>query len=404
MAAGPVCVFLQGGRHRYGKRFAFCFFDDTQGNTGVKILHIDTDDVENPLRGGQPVRTFQINSRLVPRHEVTVLTATYKNCLRSQERQGIQYRRLGLRIPGWGLSMHLSFLARLPAALKRHAHDLVVEEFMPPFGFRMLPRYTAAPVISMVQWFFFGDWERRYKLPFERMMRQRAASGLYQNFIVQSDRMGEHFREMLPQANIWKVPCGIGREAFHQSDSDGSYALFLGRLDINHKGLDFLLEAWTRLAQSGLRIPLKIVGAGPSESWLRETIMQRRLDDIVELVGRVEGAAKEELLRECRFLVMPSRQETFGLTALETMAASRPVLAFDIDHLNEVVKPAWGRLVPLGDVAALAEQASQLWQNVALSRFLGGRGYEEAQFYTWDALAEKQLDVYLDVVRRGSNR
>lgn len=370
----------------------------------MKILHVDTDDIENPLRGGQPVRTWQVNSRLAHEHDITVLTATYRNCQRNQVRQGVNYRRLGCRIPGWGLSMHLSFLASLPYAVKRSRHDIVVEEFMPPTGFSMLPWWTTAPVVSMVQWFFFRDWERRYKLPFERMMRALARKQLYGNFIVQSDRMGDFFRDLLPQAAIWKVPCGIGSEAFYQPASDGQYALFLGRLDVNHKGLDFLLEAWSRLAAQGVRIPLKIVGAGPADSWLRESLRQRRLDDIVELTGRVEGAAKDVLLRDCRFLVMPSRQETFGLTALEAMAASRPVIAFDIDHLNEVVRPAWGRLVGLGDVEALAAQASSLWQTPALARFLGERGFQEAQSYNWDEIAKKQLAVYQDVVLRGTKR
>lgn len=367
----------------------------------MKIVHVDTDDLQNPLRGGQPVRTWQINSRLVPAHDVTVLTATYRGCQRRQNREGVQYERLGMRIPGWGLSMHLTFMARIPAALRRLPHDLVVEEFMPPFGFRGLPRVTDKPVISMVQWFFFRDWERRYKLPFEDMMRKRAASGDYRFVIVQTDRMGQVFRDLLPAATVWKVPCGIGQEAFASASGDGDYALFLGRLDVNHKGLDFLLEAWTRLAQRGVRIPLKLVGAGPAADWLQEEIRVRELADIVQLIGRVEGEAKEQWLRNCRFLVMPSRQETFGLTALEAMAASRPVVAFDIDHLNEVVRPAWGRLVTLGDVEALAEQAASLWQSPALARFLGQRGYEEAQAYNWDAIAAKQLELYQEAVRKG---
>lgn len=370
----------------------------------MKILHLDTDDLQNPLRGGQPVRTWQINSRLAAEHDITVLTATYKGCQRRQQREAVKYQRLGLRIPGWGLSMHLSFLASLPLALQRFDHDLVVEEFMPPTGFCLTPWFTRAPVISMVQWFFFKDWERRYKMPFERWMRALAHKNRYQNFIVQSDRMGDIFRELVPQANIWKVPCGIGDEAFCPASSEGDYALFLGRLDVNHKGLDFLLECWQRLAARGLRIPLKLVGAGPADGWLRDNIARLKLDDCIELIGRVEGPAKEQWLRGCRFLVMPSRQETFGLTALESMAASRPVLAFDIDHLNEVVRPGWGRLAPLGDVEALATQAAQLWQNPSMARFLGEQGHEQARAYRWDRLAQQQLAIYQQVKDRGISR
>lgn len=364
----------------------------------MKILHTDTDDLENPLRGGQPVRTYQINSRLTHEHEVTVLTATYPNCVRQKVRAGIQYRRLGIRVPGLGLSPHLSYLACLPNAVRRIPHDILIEEFTPPIGFCMLPWWTHKPVISMVQWFFFRDWERRYKFPFEKMMRGLGRRGAYRNFIVQTDRMGDYFRDLLPQSSIWSVPCGIAGDAFHASTGKGDYALFLGRLDTNHKGLDYLIEAWRRLVCAGVRIPLKIVGAGPADVWLREQITRHQLGDLIDLVGRVEGSVKETWLRGCRFLVMPSRQETFGLTALEAMAVSRPVLAFDIDHLNEVVRPAWGELAKLGDVEDLVRRAVYLWQEPAHAKALGERGHAQAQAYLWDAIARRQLEIYQEVI------
>lgn len=366
----------------------------------MRILHADTDDLENPLRGGQPVRTYQINSRLAREHEITVLTATYSNCARSMNRDGIGYRRLGIRIPGWGLSPHLSFLACLPFAERRIPHDLLVEEFTPPVGFCMSPWWTRKPVVSIVQWFFFRDWERRYKLPFERMMRSLGRRNAYKDIIVQTDHMGGYFEDMLPHANVYTVPCGIEDKAFHASSGYGDYALYLGRLDVNHKGLDYLVEVWRRLASADVRIPLKIVGAGPADGWLREQIARHGLDDRVEMVGRVEGEAKHALLSGCRFLVMPSRQETFGLTALEAMAASRPVLAFDIAHLNEVVRPAWGELVHMGDVEEMACRATKLWQHPNHAQALGEKGYERAQGYRWDVIAQRQAQIYQDVVGR----
>lgn len=367
----------------------------------MRILHADTDDLENPLRGGQPVRTYQINSRLAREHEITVLTATYPNCVRSMVRESVRYRRLGMRVPGWGLSPHLSFLACLPFAERRIPHDLLVEEFTPPVGFCMSPWWTRKPVISIVQWFFFRDWERRYKLPFERMMRNLGRRGAYRNMIVQTDHMGAYFKDLLPNANIYTIPCGLDDSSFHAGSGYGDYALYLGRLDVNHKGLDYLLDVWRRLALSGTHIPLKIVGAGPADRWLREQIERHKLGDRIEMLGRVEGEAKHALLNRCRFLVMPSRQETFGLTALEAMSASRPVLAFEIEHLNEVVRPAWGELVRLGDVEEMARQAARLWQHPDHAQALGVKGYERAQSYRWDVIARQQAEVYRNVVERG---
>lgn len=366
----------------------------------MRIIHTDTDDIENPLRGGQPVRTFEINSRLSQQHQIKIFTATYKNSQSQVKRGLLNYERLGVTIPGWGLSSHLSFLNRLPAAIKRTPHDLIVEEFTPPFGFCNVQKHTQAPVISMVQWFFFNDWEKRYKLPFEAMMQKRAQMFSPRHMIVQTHKMGEHFKALLPSANITKIPCGIDYDALQTSESTGEYALFLGRLDTAHKGLDDLLQAWHLLNQAGTRIPLWIVGAGKDEPTLRTLSESLQLTHLVSFKGRLEGDEKQAALKHCRFLVMPSRQETFGMTALEAMASSKPVIAYDIDHLNELLQPAWSVLTPISNIKQLSEAVAQLWQSPQACIQMGERAFSEAKNYLWDVLAKQQEAFYLSVVEQ----
>jgi glycosyltransferase involved in cell wall biosynthesis len=363
----------------------------------MKILHADTDDLGNPLRGGQPVRTFEVNSRLAARHDITVLTATYRGAQRRQDRGSVHYRRLGVRVPGWGLSMHLSFLASLGWAVRSLPHDLVVEEFTPPIGFCQLPRWTSKPVVSIVQWFFFRDWERRYKMPFERWMRGVPKRVPYRNFIVQTERMGNYFRQLIPEARVWVVPCGVGDDMF-QTDRGGDYVLFLGRLDVNHKGLDLLLDVWARLCAQGRRIPLHIAGAGPARALLEQRVQKAGMDDVVRFLGRVEGPAKLELLRGCRFMAMPSRQETFGISAIEAMASSKPVVAFDIDHLNEVLDPRWALKVPAFDTSAYADAVSRLWSAPEHCLVLGEAAFRAADRNRWSRIALNQEQIYQSVV------
>ncbi len=363
----------------------------------MRIIHADTDDIENPLRGGQPVRTFEVNKRLAQSHEVTVFTSTYPGADKQVNRQDIHYQRLGITIPHWGLSSHLSFLNRLPAAIKRTPHDIVVEEFTPPFGFCNLQRHTSRPIVSIVQWFFFEHWQARYKLPFEDIMRKRALHYPERHIIVQTNKMGAYFQDLLPKSNIVKVPCGINASAFSETYQQGDYALFLGRLDTYHKGLDDLLWAWADLAKAGVRIPLWIVGAGKDEASLKSQAIKFNISDLVFFKGRLEGADKNIAIKQCRLLVMPSRQETFGMTALEAMAMQKPVVAYDIDHLNELLQPAWSTCVSLGDKQGLAKAIAELWQSPEQCREFGKKAYIAAKQYLWEEIAKKQLQVYLDV-------
>ncbi len=363
----------------------------------LRILHADTDDLENPLRGGQPVRTFEVNSRLAARHDITVFTSVYKGHRRVLNRSGIRYRRLGFRLPPFGLSPHLSFLASLGPAVARTPHDLVVEEFTPPVGFCGLPWWTQAPVVLVVQWHFFEAWERRYHLPFRRWMERIAKRRRYQSVIVQSHAMGRVFQDLMPWARVRRIPCGIDDRAFVDPEPGGSYALFLGRLEFDHKGLDLLLEAWTRVCAAA-KVPLVIAGEGSGRPALEAEIARRGLGPWIRLLGRVGEGAKQEALRGCRLFVMPSRYETFGIAALEAMAAAKPVVLFDIEHLNELVAPTCSEKVAPFDAMAFGQAVANLWGNPEHCARLGAEARRLASDYRWDSIARQQEDFYLEIV------
>ncbi|MFZ5562620.1 MAG: glycosyltransferase family 4 protein [Thermodesulfobacteriota bacterium] len=362
----------------------------------MKILHADTDDLDNPLAGGQPVRTYEINRRLASHHDIQVLTSVYEGS-RDVVREGVAYKRLGLYLKPFGLSPHLSFLARLGPHIAATPHDLVVEEFTPPFGFCLTPFWTPKPVISIVQWYFFEFWEKKYKLPFKRIMKRIARTGRYRYFIVQSDAMGREILSHVPGAQVEKIPCGINRDAFLQNPEYGAFALFLGRLDRRQKGLDLLVRIWAGLSEP---VPLVMAGDGPDRSWLESEFAKAGLSGRVTFTGKVRGQEKLRLLGSCRFMVMPSREETFGITALEAMAAAKPVVIFDIQNLNELVTPEWGVLAPPFDADAFTAGVAGLWNDEAACRLKGGSAAAAARAFCWDSLAEKQADFYQKIVKK----
>jgi len=82
------------------------------------------------------------------------------------------------------------------------------------------------------------------------------------------------------------------------------------------------------------------------------------------------------MLAACDLVVVPSRVEAFGLTALEALALSRPVIASHVGGLPEIVRDGQtGWLVPPDDANALAGAMFEVFGNwpAALERGRAGR-------------------------------
>jgi glycosyltransferase involved in cell wall biosynthesis len=162
------------------------------------------------------------------------------------------------------------------------------------------------------------------------------------------------------------------------------------------KGLDLLLAAHLRTAPT---MPLRLAGAGvPGEEAKLAQLVEGSGAD-VRWIGEVSGAHKRRFLQGCAFTVLPSRNETFGLVALESMAYGKPVLHFDLPTLRWM-DGAGDVAVPAFDVDALARQMNALAVDVRRRRRLGRQAYRAAQRYSW----ERTTGQYRALVRRMLDR
>jgi len=231
----------------------------------MRILHLDPDDMGNPLSGGGPVRTWEIYRRLARRHEITVLTPTFPGSTPRLDRDGIRYERLGRKVGDHGSSHHLTFLASLPAAVRRHDYDLLVEDLMPPCAATWTPWFArrGRPLIASVQWFFAREYTRRLHLPFH--WGEEYGIRMYRHFIVLTESMAGTIAARHPRADIRLVPNGVADDLFQIAPNAGEFLLYLGRIEIHAKGLDLLLAALA-LVPEAERLPVVVAGSGHEQA------------------------------------------------------------------------------------------------------------------------------------------
>lgn len=364
----------------------------------MKILHLDPDDVDNPLSGGGPRRNLEIYRRLASRHEITVLTPTFPGSTPEKHRDGIHYIRLGRKVGDHGSSHHITFFFALPAAIRRHQYDLLVEDFMPPASVTLNPLFSKAPVIASVQWFYARALAKQYKLPFG--LFERYGLNLYDNFIVLTEGMRDHIRQTRRNSQFSVIPNGVDDKLFEIPITAGEYIFYLGLIDFELKGVDLLLEAYARLPQTG-RPRLVMAGHCHDHSRLNHHLEKLQIKNQVELLGKVDEQQRLLLMQNARVVCVPSRWETFCMVAAEACAAATPVIAFDISPLNEVIPDKTCRLVPPFDVEKYAEALTELCSSPDTNLIQRGEECRSfAQRYRWDQIALAQERFFHEVVDR----
>jgi L-malate glycosyltransferase len=104
---------------------------------------------------------------------------------------------------------------------------------------------------------------------------------------------------------------------------------------------------------------LVLVGDGPDRSEALREAEQLGVGDRIRFLGKQDTVA--ELLACADLFLLPSASESFGLSALEAMAAGVPVIATDTGGLPEVVEHGVsGFLFPVGDVESMAAAAVEI--------------------------------------------
>ena len=111
-----------------------------------------------------------------------------------------------------------------------------------------------------------------------------------------------------------------------------------------------------------LNARLVLVGDGPERSDAERLSRELNVSEYVTFLGK--QSALPEILSVADLFLLPSQQESFGLSALEAMACGVPVIGTNIGGIGEVVEHGEsGYLAELGDVTRMARYGLDLLAN-----------------------------------------
>jgi len=215
------------------------------------------------------------------------------------------------------------------------------------------------------------------------------------------------------------VPCGFDHEEFHPVDKhaaraeldwpqDRFIALQLGRM-VPRKGIDTVVRAIGLCNRTlGEQVHLYVVGgnsdepneiATPEISRLRAIARECGLTDRVSFLGRRSRARLHLYYNAADVFVTTPWYEPFGITPLEAMACSTPVIGADVGGIRySVAHGETGLLVPPKDPLAVAQGLAMLKRDPQCAQRMGAAGLTRAkEMFTWESVADKLSCVYARV-------
>ncbi|MGA7616051.1 MAG: N-acetyl-alpha-D-glucosaminyl L-malate synthase BshA [Thermoanaerobaculia bacterium] len=144
---------------------------------------------------------------------------------------------------------------------------------------------------------------------------------------------------------------------------------------------------------------LIMVGDGPERS--KAEALCRELGLIHEVYFLGQFPEVESVIGSCDLLLLPSEHESFGMAALEAMASEVPVIATRSGGLPEVVTEGeTGYLRPVGDVAGMAERATEILRDEELRTRMGRAGRSDAiERFGMDRIVPRYVELYTQVTR-----
>lgn len=146
---------------------------------------------------------------------------------------------------------------------------------------------------------------------------------------------------------------------------------------------------------------LLMVGDGPERRRLEELCRELDTCHLVKFLGKVKDT--ERILSISDVFILPSESESFGLAALEAMAAKTPVISTNTGGIPEVNKNGIsGFLSNVGDVESMAENTLKIIADDATLEKFKMNAYEQAKVFNIHTVLPQYEDLYTNLISKSS--
>ena len=226
-------------------------------------------------------------------------------------------------------------------------------------------------------------------------------------FIVPTMKTYQLFRdEYHYDKDIYVVPTGVDAKRFYKEYANKQEIAKLKK-QYNIKRKDFTIVFVGRLAQEknvpflfdcleqtkNKNIKLIIVGYGPDEEKYKEEVKSRHLEDRIKFTGKVVWNSMPSYYQMADAFITASKTETQGLTVIEALASSLPVICIDdLAFKSAVIDNFNGRIFQ--DEIECIEILDELSENTKELESLASKACPSIKKFSIETFGTNALEVY----------
>lgn len=297
-----------------------------------------------------------------------------------------------------GSSAHLN--ARVYKALLDDASDLfVLSDYSAPttqIAMRVLT-YLKKP------WIFWGEAPgfsnrgiigKRVRTHLQKPIRSAlAVAGI-------GSRAVRAYRSLFPHLRVFNIPyfCDLTtyREAAAKKRDQFKSTvdvLFSGQL-IERKGVDLLIEAFSRIHEETPKLRIRLLGTGPLRNKLGSMI-PANCRGRIQFLGFKEPTETPSVFAASDIFVLPSRYDGWGVVVNEALGAGLPLIVSDRVGAQDLVNDGInGFIIPAGSIDPLATALLNLAKSESARQSFSSMSAQQSWNWDLDEGVKRWVDLF----------
>ncbi|MFH1455563.1 MAG: glycosyltransferase family 4 protein [archaeon] len=254
----------------------------------------------------------------------------------------------------------------------------------------------------------FRPWKVKIPLFFTNIIFNRLAFAMTDKIIAITPWEVPTLKKWVNKKKIVVIPNGMDQILFEKIKPNNykkklgiknKMVLFFGRLNPT-KGPEHLAIAAQNILKK--RKDIDFVFVGPDEGRLPLLKKIANKHPKIHITGAISGKKNiAEMYQAADVYVLPSYREGLPLTLFEAMASGLPIIASPVNGIPyEMKDPENGLFIKYGNVPQIEEAILKILDNPSMAKKMSEANMKKAKAYTWDAIAKRTMQVYIDTIRR----